>query len=575
MRSEKERERAAVNDPKARCTLRCVCSSFWPSYRSDPTLRTPGWNLQEGYGDRRFERVFRFPEGAFDSAPMVFCALSAIDLLSSSDYCVSVTPQEITDKSMRLCFATRFHSSVYSACASWFAFSLTTAAEDRERLGTAQPLLLRTGRVRFTSFVHGGSPSQPGAVSSSTVNIALEHGAYDLNDCVMIAAISGLNVSNSAPLSINLRVRRNNTFGSGPGFAIDCNVMTGSYVRNVEASWLVASRSLLGTSRSECFIKTGFVQLGPRDLGDTFTDYGAPVGPRKHEQPVVYPIRGPADRFATVPEVITCISGLEVPNSCDVRLKAIETNRAKDRFTLGVGTWADTRVSHTDVVWLAAAPRTANVPLRSARPVEHFGVWSDQEDSDEDNEEEGVRHHRKEHGEEDDDQDTEDDDQDTEDDDQDTDDYDQDTEDDDQDTEDDDQDTEGDDQDIAEDEDQEEDDDQEPEEGDHQDPERDEFQDIKDERYAEEDEEAGEPPAKKQCTEKPAAEEAKEPAAAGGGGPTEGECKVCFEGVIDTVILPCGHRCVCRACCKNLTGENAFCPICRTKIIKVVRTYTA
>ena len=54
-----------------------------------------------------------------------------------------------------------------------------------------------------------------------------------------------------------------------------------------------------------------------------------------------------------------------------------------------------------------------------------------------------------------------------------------------------------------------------------------------------------------------------------------GECKICFDAPINTVLLPCGHLCVCLECSKRLVGSSRVCPICRTKIRKVVRTYAA
>ena len=47
-------------------------------------------------------------------------------------------------------------------------------------------------------------------------------------------------------------------------------------------------------------------------------------------------------------------------------------------------------------------------------------------------------------------------------------------------------------------------------------------------------------------------------------------CKVCFERVIDVVLLPCGHVTVCEQCSTTL-GD--VCPMCRAKISLVVKTY--
>lgn len=47
-------------------------------------------------------------------------------------------------------------------------------------------------------------------------------------------------------------------------------------------------------------------------------------------------------------------------------------------------------------------------------------------------------------------------------------------------------------------------------------------------------------------------------------------CKICWERVIDTVILPCGHLCMCLECAK--LGLNA-CPICQEEIAQFHRVY--
>ncbi|PRP87944.1 serine/threonine protein kinase [Planoprotostelium fungivorum] len=47
------------------------------------------------------------------------------------------------------------------------------------------------------------------------------------------------------------------------------------------------------------------------------------------------------------------------------------------------------------------------------------------------------------------------------------------------------------------------------------------------------------------------------------------ECKVCLERPMDTVLIPCGHICVCHQCSSNM-GQ---CPMCRSVIQTVVKTY--
>ena len=58
------------------------------------------------------------------------------------------------------------------------------------------------------------------------------------------------------------------------------------------------------------------------------------------------------------------------------------------------------------------------------------------------------------------------------------------------------------------------------------------------------------------------------------------ECVLCFDHEIDTVFLPCGHACACRACvvalCKHHCEEKSGalpCPVCRKKAAHVTRIF--
>lgn len=70
---------------------------------------------------------------------------------------------------------------------------------------------------------------------------------------------------------------------------------------------------------------------------------------------------------------------------------------------------------------------------------------------------------------------------------------------------------------------------------------------------------------------------AAEAAAAGGAGEKMDEaepedekaCKICFVNPIDSVLLNCGHLC----CCMECGGALDQCPICRSPIAKIVRTF--
>ncbi|XP_067899514.1 E3 ubiquitin-protein ligase NEURL1B isoform X2 [Heterodontus francisci] len=53
-----------------------------------------------------------------------------------------------------------------------------------------------------------------------------------------------------------------------------------------------------------------------------------------------------------------------------------------------------------------------------------------------------------------------------------------------------------------------------------------------------------------------------------------GECAVCFDSEVDTVIYTCGHMCLCYDCGLKLKKQiNACCPICRRVIKDVIKIY--
>jgi hypothetical protein len=53
------------------------------------------------------------------------------------------------------------------------------------------------------------------------------------------------------------------------------------------------------------------------------------------------------------------------------------------------------------------------------------------------------------------------------------------------------------------------------------------------------------------------------------------ECIICYDAVINTVILPCGHLCICWECSNTLTEKKSNCPLCRQPIDKIIKTYKA
>ncbi|XP_006884488.1 PREDICTED: E3 ubiquitin-protein ligase NEURL1B [Elephantulus edwardii] len=57
-------------------------------------------------------------------------------------------------------------------------------------------------------------------------------------------------------------------------------------------------------------------------------------------------------------------------------------------------------------------------------------------------------------------------------------------------------------------------------------------------------------------------------------GSKNGECTVCFDGDVDTVIYTCGHMCLCHSCGLRLKRQaRACCPICRRPIKDVIKIY--
>ena len=54
-----------------------------------------------------------------------------------------------------------------------------------------------------------------------------------------------------------------------------------------------------------------------------------------------------------------------------------------------------------------------------------------------------------------------------------------------------------------------------------------------------------------------------------------GNCVICSEASIDSVVYHCGHMCVCIACGLELKAQGLKCPICRAPITDVIRAYAS
>lgn len=50
----------------------------------------------------------------------------------------------------------------------------------------------------------------------------------------------------------------------------------------------------------------------------------------------------------------------------------------------------------------------------------------------------------------------------------------------------------------------------------------------------------------------------------------EQECLICLCEQKDTLIMPCGHFCVCEDCGKQLVTAKQTCPICRGNIASLI-----
>ncbi|XP_056163479.1 flocculation protein FLO11-like isoform X2 [Syzygium oleosum] len=56
--------------------------------------------------------------------------------------------------------------------------------------------------------------------------------------------------------------------------------------------------------------------------------------------------------------------------------------------------------------------------------------------------------------------------------------------------------------------------------------------------------------------------------------PRKGNCCVCYEKQVDSLLYRCGHMCACLKCAHEMQWSSGKCPICRAPIVDVVRAYT-
>lgn len=55
----------------------------------------------------------------------------------------------------------------------------------------------------------------------------------------------------------------------------------------------------------------------------------------------------------------------------------------------------------------------------------------------------------------------------------------------------------------------------------------------------------------------------------------EDECKVCFEASVNAVLVPCGHLAMCYKCAELIAKSSNKCPICRTDVKSLMKTFKA
>ncbi|PON83565.1 43kDa postsynaptic protein [Trema orientale] len=55
--------------------------------------------------------------------------------------------------------------------------------------------------------------------------------------------------------------------------------------------------------------------------------------------------------------------------------------------------------------------------------------------------------------------------------------------------------------------------------------------------------------------------------------PKKGNCRICYEMKVDSLLYSCGHMCTCLKCAHELQWSSGKCPICRAPIVDVVRAY--
>ena len=63
--------------------------------------------------------------------------------------------------------------------------------------------------------------------------------------------------------------------------------------------------------------------------------------------------------------------------------------------------------------------------------------------------------------------------------------------------------------------------------------------------------------------------------ASGSSQATQGQesCVICMSNPIGTVVIPCGHVCMCLLCSEEVHKINYKCPLCRNDIVQIRKVY--
>ena len=56
-------------------------------------------------------------------------------------------------------------------------------------------------------------------------------------------------------------------------------------------------------------------------------------------------------------------------------------------------------------------------------------------------------------------------------------------------------------------------------------------------------------------------------------GDDSSSCVICWEAPVEGACIPCGHMAACMTCLNEIKAKKGFCPVCRAKILQVVKIY--